>query len=201
MATGNAIQSAVSSGGSGPVQVAWLPVDDGLLGASWDPAANGGNSVVNSAEVYLIRIAARSAFTATNIVVGVNTAASASTSTGTFAGLYQVNGASLTLLSGSSDQGAAYHSAVVGPLAMPLTTPQAIAAGAVLYAAILVNMPSAPTLYEASIDRNSMNMGAAGTWPRVASFGAFGLSALPASGTITIPGLDGFQVQWWAGIT
>ena len=181
----------------------WLPGDDGLLAASWDPAANGGNAVVNNAEVYLIRIVPRTAMTVTNIVVGVNAAASAATSTGTYVGLYETNGSSLTLLSGSSDAGSAYHSATAGaPLAIPLTTPQAVAANTVLYAAILVNMSSAPTLYEASIDHSATNMGGSGTWQRTAAYGAFSVSSLPSSGTITLVGLDPlYPVSWWCGLS
>ena len=187
-------------------QTPYLPADDGLLAASWDPDGNTSNASPTAGKVYLICIPIRSAFTVTYVVVGLYAAASSSASTGTYAGLYQVNGSSLTLLSGSSDLGSTYTTAVSGvnrALELPLTTPQTLTAGSVvIYAALLFNMTNEPTMIVGSGQRGNFNMGPGQSWPRVCDYSSGGPTALPASGTITSSNIDvvNYSSPVWAGL-
>ena len=187
-------------------QIPYLPADDGLLAASWDPVSNSSTGTPSNNHVFLIRIPIRVALTATYIVVGMTASAASSASTGTYAGLYQVSGTSLTLLSGSSDMGTTFASAVSGVergLQLALTAAQSLTAGAVCYAALLFNMSSAPTLVlGGGATRGTYNQAPGQAWPRICDYTSGTQTALPASGTITSSNIEvaNYAMNLWAGL-
>jgi hypothetical protein len=192
---------------AGTVANPWLPADDGLVAASWDPVAGSSTGGVPGGMVLLIRIPIRVTVTAANLVVMLTTPAAASTSTGTFAGLYLVNGTSLTRLTGSADMGATLATAATGNakgIALPFSVPQSLTAGQVVYGALLVNMTSGPTFANLS-NRGQGNAGVNQAWPRTCDYpnGGAGSTALPASGVITSSNIDvaTFSSPLWMGLS
>ena len=129
--------------GSSPVND-WLPSDNGLLLAAYDPVEATGTAITTAGTMYLVKLTPRTSVTITNLWISIQTAGSG-TSTGSFVGLYNSAG---TLLSGSADIGTSLASA--GALSTALTTPQAVTAGSFYWAAILTNLGTTqPTLREA----------------------------------------------------
>lgn len=172
----------------------WLPSDSALLVANADPWTIAGNLAVTAGSVYLMRLFIRSAITATNIVLGLNTAGSGA-STGSFVGLYNNAG---TLLSGSADQAANFTGAT-GGIICPLTTPQALAAGTTVWAAALSNLATTqPSFWRANTAAFSNTNLAAAAF-RFAINGT-ALSALPASITPASNTQAGGG-NYWAAIT
>jgi len=142
----------VAQGGTGgTTSQQWLPGDDGFLGADSDPATQGAAGAAVAGNLYLSRLNVRAQTTITNLwygvaVVGANAGGTA------LVGLYSAGGA---LLSGSSDQSAAL-AGTTGWKALALTTPQPVAAGTVVFAAILCNL----TTTQPSLIRQANNVNA-----------------------------------------
>jgi hypothetical protein len=154
--------------------------DTGLLAQNFDGATAGGTSITTAGTLYLMRLNIRAATTVSNICLAVSGAGNnTGGSTGTFAGLYNPAG---TLLSGSADVAASLTS--TGFKALPLTTPQALAAGTFAWAAILTNLGTTqPTLCRAAPGINAViNAGLAASALRIAVNGT-SLTALPATVT------------------
>ena len=172
----------VAQGGTGgTTSQQWLPGDDGFLGAESDPATQSGGGLAIAGTLYLSRINARSATTITNLWYGVGTAG-ANTAGTAFVGLYSAAG---TLLSGSADQSAAL-SGTTGWKSLPLTTPQPVAAGTVVYAAILNNLTTTqPSLLRqnnsVNADPQAVVSNATQRWGQFAAVGG----TLPASLTMS----------------
>lgn len=155
----------------------WSPADDGFLGGNSDPSSASGGGLLVAGTLYMARINVRAATTFTNLFYGVS-AVGTGASTGSFVGLYSAAG---VLLSGSADQGAAL-AGTTGYKQAALTTPQAVAAGAVVYAAVLCNLAtSQPSLMR---QQNSVNASPqavqANATQRWGAFAAQG-TALPAN--------------------
>lgn len=126
----------------------WVPADNNLLIATSDPGvcSNAGTPVAGT--LYLIKLTARTALTISNLWFGISSNSSGS-STGSYAGLYSSSGTELT---GSSDVGALFNSGSSGSSGSwaecALTTPQAVTAGSFVWAALLLNISSMPSLYQ-----------------------------------------------------
>jgi len=170
----------------------WAPSDNGLLAANADPYVLTTALIATAGTLYLAKLSARSAYTATNIWVGVSTAG-AGASTGSFVGLYNSSG---TLLSGTADIGASLLA--TGPVSTALTTPQSLAAGSFVWVAFLVNLAVTQPLMFRGVPLGSMgNVNLAASAFRFATNGA-GLSALP--GSITPASNAGTGETLWVGI-
>ena len=119
----------------------WLPSDNNLLAASADVNGLGGTGLMVAGTLYLVAVRIRYAITASKIWF-IESPAGSGASTGSFAGLYSSAG---TLLSGSADAAAAYTGGFAQSVS--LTTPQALAAGIFVWAALLVNLATTqPTM-------------------------------------------------------
>lgn len=117
----------------------WTAADNGWLIVNGDYGAASAGNALTAGTLYLQRLITRAAMTISDLTWLVNTIG-AGASSGTFAGLYSVSGSTGTLLTGSSDVGSLFTA--TGPAMCPLTTPQGLGAGTVLYAALLVNLAS-----------------------------------------------------------
>lgn len=164
-------------GGVG-AQLPWTGADDGFAGVNSDYATESGGGLMVAGTLYLQRLLIRQATTITNLWYGLS-APGVGASTGSFAGLYAQSG---TLLSGSADIVSQLTSGTNGFKQCALTTPQALAAGTFVWAAVLCNLATT----QATLIRqlNSANPGgtvpnAAATNLRFASQAAVG-TALPA---------------------
>ena len=171
----------------------WLPGDNALLLANGDPDTAGVNSsLLTAGTVYLAKLTARSPLTVTNLWFGL-TVAGTLTSAGSFAGLYSSAG---TLLSGSADI-VTQLTGATGGISVPLTAPQAVAGGAFVWAALLVNL---------SVTQPTMSRGQGGSLPDLnltpAAFrfavNGTGQTTLPASFTPSANAGTG-GINLWAG--
>jgi hypothetical protein len=123
-----------------------------------------------------VRLNVRAAMTVSNIWLSVQTSG-AGASSGSFVGLYSSAG---TLLSGSSDVGAQF-TAAAAQISCALTTPQAIAAGAFVWGAVLCNLATTQvSLGRATGIALLGNVGAAAAGARFAINGTV-QATLPAS--------------------
>jgi hypothetical protein len=189
--------------GGSAAQDPYLPSDDGLLAASWDPAANTSWGASNNTTVFLVRIPIRAAITATNLVMLSEGISSSGDSTGTFVGLYQLADNQLTLLTGSSDMGSAFATPLVessSAVTLPFTTTQSVAAGSMLYGAVLFNMTNVPTLfqYAARLVANAST----GTWQRVLVLSNTSYATLPATVSESDLSYDGWYASpLWMGLS
>lgn len=128
-------------GGTG-AQFPWNPADDGFTGINADWCSESGGGLMTAGTLYLQRLIIRQATTITNLWYALSTSG-VGASTGSFVGLYSQAG---TLLSGSADIGAGLTAAAAFR-SFALTTPQALAAGTQVWAAILANLATTqPTL-------------------------------------------------------
>ena len=155
----------------------WQPADNGLLLTPCDPAACTNNGIISATKVYLIRIPVRIGCTVSNIWGRVTTIGSG-TSTGSYVGLYNSAG---SLLSASVDQ--VTNFTTQGVFEAALVTPQVLAAGSVVYAAIMSNLSSTqPTLAcFANASPLTANIGLAATGA------ALRASLAAATSTTTLP--------------
>ena len=175
----------------------WVPSDNELLTAQGgDPSALTSTNILIAGTLYLVKLPIRTAMTISNLVVVVSTAGGG-TSTTSFAGLYSPSG---TLLTGSSDVGTPLKSG--GPATLPLTTPQALAAGSFVWGALLVNLGTTqPTLLKGgSITNGSANIGLAATAYRWAVNGTL-LSALPSPSITPASNTATGALTVWCGAT
>lgn len=125
---------SVGNGGTGG-QLPWVAADDGFLGSNSDPSAASGGGLLVATNLYMMRLSPRVATVVTNLFMCVSVVGVGATN-GCFVGLYSAAG---TLLSGSADVNASF-TGTTGWKSLPLSTPQAVTAGTVVYAAVLCNL-------------------------------------------------------------
>jgi trimeric autotransporter adhesin len=186
LAAGAVTAASLSQAAASP----WLPGDNGLLAASGPLPAVSATQILSVSVLYVRKIYVRSAFTATNIWFLLS-AAGLGTSSGSFAGLFSSAG---TLLSGSADIGAALIGAT-GPVSVPLTTPQAVAASAgFVWAGIVADLATTqPTLRTDSGNAGSVaNLDLAAAVLDAASNGTT-MATFTPSGNVSAP-------PFWMGI-
>ena len=174
-----------------------IPADHGLLAWSVDIDACINGFLLVAGTVYLVKIPVRYALTATYLWFSLTTAGSGA-STGSYVGLYSSSG---TLLTGSSDLGT---SIAGGNHQVTLTTPQSLAGGSFVWAAIVTNQAStqptlrSPLTYSGATTSN-LNLSA-----------ALSRAAIPAGGTAqtALPGsftpssnTTGTSALLWFGIS
>jgi hypothetical protein len=158
--------------------VPWLPADNDLLGAIGDPYTISQATALTAGTVYITRLTMRVATTVTNLWFGLATVGSG-TSSGSYAGLYSSAG---VLLSGSADCASQFTTAI-GGIEVPLTTPQAVAAGSFVWAAVMSNLASTqPTLFKGGTEFLFPSTGLPTTQSRSGVIGTTQTS-LPASFT------------------
>jgi hypothetical protein len=168
----------------------WLASDNGFLAAVGDPVLFNAGFLTIGGTVYLSKIPVRAPITASNLWC-ICTVAGVGASTGSFGGLYSSAG---SLLTGSADIGGLVLG--TGGVQIPLTTPQALAAGSFVWAAFLFNLATTePTLARSSATGN-INLAAA-----AARF------AVPITGQTALPGsfapgsLTPDAATFWAGLS
>jgi hypothetical protein len=179
----------------------WLPPDEALLAATYDPVLCDAATQVTAGTLYLMRLNIRQGITVSFLRFGMSVSGSG-TSTGTFVGLYSAAG---KLLSGSADVGGPGNNTFATGFEstkLALTTPQLVAAGTVVYAAMLVNLGTTmPTLYRALSD---IQFVALADWNPAAGLrfavNGTGLTALPASLTMANNTPSGAR-SWWCGVS
>lgn len=178
----------VTQGGTGlsgaGSQMPWVPSDNGLLAACGPVTAVGTTQVLTVSVLYLRKIFVRTAFTATNVWF-LMSAAGSGASSGSFCGLLSSAG---TLLSSSSDIGTAI-TGTAGPVSVPLTTPQALAAGTFVWAAIVSDLATTqPTLRVDSSNAGSVpNLNLAAASLAAASNGTTMATVTPSSNVSAPP--------------
>lgn len=175
----------------GPSVDAWLPADNGYLGANADYSAGSGGGLPAAGTIYLQKLVIRKATTISSLSYLCSTAGVGSSTT-SFAGLYDSSGNRLT---GSSDIGAGFLATGAVPCA--LTTPQPLLAGAVVYAAVVFNLATTqPTLWRMANTTVIANPGLSAASFRWATNGT-GQTSLPASLTLSSNAATAFT--FWAG--
>lgn len=151
---------------------AWLPQDNGLLAANFDPAAAGSSKGMAAGTVYIQRIPVRQPVTVSSILFAVS-GSGAGASSGTFAGLYDSGG---HLLGQSVDLGTLTN----GLITAALTSPVELPAGWV-WAAYLGNLASTqPSLVSSSSFGYAINAGLSAAVKRSGRAVA-AVTALPSS--------------------
>lgn len=175
----------------------WIPADNNLLGATYDPILAESQTIGIAGTLYLLKLPVRTSTLITNILFLLS-ASGVGASTGSFAGLYSSTG---VLLSGSSDIGGLLLSSA-GGVTCPLTTPQSVSGGAESawpWAALLFNLATTqPTLGRANPTAALTNIGLIAANYRVAVNGT-GLLTLPGSivpSSNTLAGAIGAWAGW-----
>lgn len=174
----SAFTATPASIGAAPASaLPWQPSDSGLLAASGVLDAVGSQIAMVAGTLYLLKVPVRTAFTWTNMIVPVGTAG-VGASTGSFAGLYSSAG---LLLSGSADIGASLLA--IADISVPLTTPQPLAAGSFVWAALLANLATSQPSIRTWAAQSSFTANLGVLSPAVMRCGTAGtgLTALPAS--------------------
>jgi hypothetical protein len=179
----------------------WLPGDNGFQAVNWAPHLMNGNTVTVAGNLYVLKVPVRSPFTATNLVVNVQTGGTGA-STQSFAGLYNSSG---TLLTGSSDVGSLVTA--TGFVTLPLTTPQSLTpsgVGGFVWAALVFNLattqpnlrglPSPGSTGATIVNLNTTNA-TAGT--------GIGGTSITALANITPASINkgGNTTAYWIGVT
>jgi hypothetical protein len=179
-----------SQGGTGSANGVpfWIPGDDGFLGANSEAGTASGGGLLTAGTLYLARLNIRAATTITNLFFCVSTVG-VGASTGSFVGLYSAAG---TLLTGSADVGGTF-AGTTGWKSQALTSPQAFAAGAAPYAAVLCNLATTQvTLLRQDNSANAISQAVVNpATQRWGSFAAQG-TALPASVTMSAMAASAF---------
>lgn len=175
--------------------VGWVPSDNGLLAASASLDGISSSQTITAGDVYLAKIPIRYALTLSTLYVVVSTAG-AGASSGSFCGLYSSAG---TRLTASADLGTALNS--LGVAQLTLTTPQPLAAGSFVWAAIVVNLattqPALRTYANNVTGLANLNLTAA---TARAAVNGTGQTALPASITPAANVITGGAVgPLWVG--
>lgn len=174
----------------------WAPEDNALLTANYDPALSTATPTTVAGTLYLAKLVIRRNMTITNLWWALQTLGSGA-STGSFCGLYSSAG---TLLSGSADIAAKVVSPVTVPnsIFVPLTTPQAVAAGSFVWAAILVNLATTqPGFHAADGLGIQPNVNLTAATYRFATNGT-GITSLPGSIT-PASNAQGASFTFWVG--
>jgi hypothetical protein len=176
--------------------IPWIPADNGLLAATGDPESCRDTAILIAGTVYLRRIPVRGGITASNLCVCVTTAGSnTGGSAGTFAGLIAPSGA---LLTGSADVAGDLTS--TGFQALPLTTPQNLAAYPWVWGVLLANLGTTqPTMLSIVSQTGQSNVNLAAAAYRSAVNGTL-QTALPAP--LTPAGNTATnRINLWMGVT
>ncbi|MFD5107128.1 hypothetical protein [Streptomyces cinereoruber] len=172
------ITTAVDRIGAAEAKLDYNPTDQGLISWTFDPATNiTAQSALTSGQLYMVRLAVRSAATVSTVVVPVGTAGSSLTAGQSLVGLYSPTG---TLLAQSADQSANWTS--TGVKSVSLTSPASVTAGYYVVG-VMSNGGTPPSLFRgsnASIGATFPNIGLSAENSRFATHGA-GLTALPSS--------------------
>lgn len=186
----NEISDALSAIAAG----AWVPSDNGLLGSNFPLPAISQQATLTKGTMYLAKLNVRKSCTISNLWMVVESAGSGS-STGSYAGLYSSSG---VLLTGSADIAAGLASFATE---YALSTPQAVAGGSFVWAAILPNLsvsqPALATGYLSTANAYAANVGLAAAQYNFADNGT-SITSLPAS--ITPASNDeSAAVAFWCG--
>jgi hypothetical protein len=173
-----AIQSAFTpTPGTLGLTGSWLPSDNSLLGALWDPDLSPQASLAVAGTVYLVKIAPRVSTLISNIWWSLN-AVGVGASTGSFSGLISPAG---SLLTGSADIDTQLTSAI-GLIGVPLTTPQTVNVGSFAWGVLVANLATTqPTLWRGIAPQ----FGNANQTPATYRFATNGTGASALPGTIT----------------
>ena len=171
----------------------WLPSDQGMIDAISDIYAAPNTSILIGGTLYLVKFTPRSSYTISNLWFAVTAVGNDTGGTGNnFVGLINSSG---TLLSGSANVSTRFTA--TGAAICPLTTPQAVTAGASYWGAILVNFGTTqPTLARGNGTPVATNLNLSPSGFRFATNGT-GLSAIPAS--ITPGSNSGTGISLWMG--
>jgi len=172
---------------------AWLPADNGLLGAAFDPASCGDNgSQPISGTVYLIAVNLRTATTITHLNAVIGVAGSGLTSNRNFLGLYSSTGTRLAI---TANQSTAW--ATAGDVDAALTSSYSAAAG-LYYVAILATGTTTPYFACGSKFGANFTPGNANATFRFAR-GPASQTSLPS--TITMGSLVQDANSYWVGLS
>lgn len=120
----------------------WLPSDNGLLGGLWDPGLSQNTSIAVAGTGYMIRLPVRSQQLISTLWMQ-QTIVGAGASTGTFIGL--ISALTGNLLSVSADLAPVFTSGAV-MLPFPLLTPVIAGPANPVYAQLITNMVTQPTM-------------------------------------------------------
>jgi hypothetical protein len=170
----------------------WMPQDNNLLTATFDPALATTSNLLIAGTQYLMRFDIRFPLKLSSLWFLVATAGSGA-STGSFCGLYNSAG---TLLTGSADIAASLTS--TGTPSPALTTPQVLTAGTFVWAVILSNLATTqPQLRSGAGSTGSpANVGLTAAFSRWATNGT-GRTTLAASITPSANSTSG--LTFWCG--
>src|SRR5262249_39277895 len=113
----------------------WLPADNGLAEAAWDPSVSPQGGLMTAGTLYLVKVTPRKNRLVSNLWWSLNTVG-VGASTGCFTGLYSSAG---PLLTESSDI-ASQLTTAIGLVSCPVTTPQNVTTGNFYWQAILENL-------------------------------------------------------------
>jgi hypothetical protein len=170
----------------------WIPGDNGLLLANFEPAAATNSSAPTAGIMYLMKLSIHTSMTLSYLWWFILSAGSGA-STGSYTGIYSSSG---TLLSGSSDI-ASYLTSTNGQK-IPLTTPQNLSAGTYLWAALLTNLATTqPSIGKSNAPTWQININLSSATLRVGTYGT-GQTSLPSS--ITTSSIsNGNSYGFWVG--
>lgn len=171
-----------------------LPLDYGLLGWAYDPAAAGTNSVFTGGVIQLARVPVRATRTITNIVLFVGTAGATLTAGSCWAGIYDASG---NRLGQTADQASAWTSTG--------TKSMAISGGAITlnegyyWVAFVATGTTIPAFLRASgVGGAAINTGLGASSTR---FGTYGTSQTTLPSTITLGSIGQSNNAWWAALS
>ena len=177
--------------GSGAGNPPWLPGDDSLLAANYDPVNVTTQSALSSGRLYLMRIEVRSAITANHIWFYTNTAGSGS-STNTYAGIYSSSGGSP--LGSTADIGSSMTGAA-GFIEVNLSGATALAVG-YYWVAYVQNGLTSPSFYHTA---QAPSIQSAAADLRFAVNPGSGVTTLPS---VTVSGNSASNaVGIWVGVS
>jgi len=180
------------------VTLSWIPADNGLLAANYDMQAASVGTPITAGTVFLMKLQIRFAMTIS--ALRFQAIGSASGTDNVVVGLYSPAG---VLLTGSGNVGAQFVTPNQANISCPLTTPQSLAAGTWVWAAILSNQGGGGTqaqpqrAFSASAATRSLNL-----TPATARFAinGTGQTALPLSITPASNIISG-SLDIWVGAT
>lgn len=167
------------------------PADHGLIAWNYPPYAAVSTALAPVAgTVYVMKIPIPKARLITNVILGLNGPGSGLTAGQNFAALHS---SAKTLLSATADQTTAWGAAASGPLIMPLSVAQAVAAGYV-YVTFLSNGTTPPPLNRAAGNINNVGLTNA-----TAAFATAGTAQTSMPATITTTAYTTASI--WAAVS
>ncbi|MBL8159552.1 right-handed parallel beta-helix repeat-containing protein [Candidatus Saccharibacteria bacterium] len=186
-----------STGGVTDIHPAYqpdVPARHGFVEWNYDPAMAGSGSGATgnvSGTLYLMKISSQTGGTVSNILATVGTAGSGLTAGQNFAALYDDAG---NLLQRTNDQAANW--AATGLMSMPLQSPVTLRAGRDYFVGLLANGTTVPLFVATGAGGGvtTPNSGLAASRRRFATNTTTGLTAMPASITLTNSGARTYWV-------